>query len=106
MPSVTFIDPQGKRHTVTVRPGVSLMEAAYNNNVPGIEAQCGGNCACATCHVYIAPDWRAKIGAPLSCEADMLDFTFDQRENSRLSCQIRLTDEHDGLVVTIATRQS
>ncbi len=106
MPTVTLIDPQGRRHTVTAQSGVSVMEAAYKNNVPGIEAQCGGNCACATCHVYVAPEWRDKTGAPLAAEADMLDFTFDLRENSRLSCQIRLTDDLDGLIVTVVTRQS
>lgn len=106
MPKVTFIDPAGQRHTIEVKQGVSVMEAAFNNGVPGIEAQCGGHCSCATCHVYVDPAWFERTGGPQACEADMLDFTFDQRPNSRLSCQIRMTDDLDGLIVNIAARQS
>jgi len=73
--------------------------------VPGIDADCGGACACATCHVYIAPEWVERVGAPNEMEVDMLDFAFDVRENSRLSCQVKLTEELDGLMVTVPEKQ-
>jgi 2Fe-2S ferredoxin len=81
------------------------MEAAKQNLIPGIEAECGGACACATCHVYVEDAWREKVGAPAEMEEDMLDFAFDVRDESRLSCQIKVTAELDGLVVQVPEKQ-
>jgi 2Fe-2S ferredoxin len=106
MPKINYIDFTGAQRTVDAETGSTVMEAAIRNNIPGIEAECGGACACATCHVYVAEDWRAKVGEPTPMEEDMLDFGFDIRENSRLSCQIKVTDELDGLVVTTPERQA
>lgn len=105
MVKITFIQPDESRQVVEIEPGMTLMEAAKLNNVPGIEAECGGACACATCHVYVDPGWRDKTGSPSQMEEDMLDFAFDVRETSRLSCQIKLTPEHDGLVVRVPAKQ-
>ena len=84
---------------------MTVMEAAKKNLITGIEAECGGACACATCHVYVDPEWQAKTGKPESMEEDMLDFAFDVRAESRLSCQIKVTDALDGLVVRIPAKQ-
>jgi 2Fe-2S ferredoxin len=105
MPSITFIDAQGTSRTVEGEAGSTVMEVAVRNGVPGIEAECGGACACATCHVYVDDAWAAKVGGPESMEEDMLDFAFDVRPTSRLSCQIRVRDELDGLVVRTPLRQ-
>lgn len=105
MAKITFIQPDGSSQVVEATPGVTVMEAAKLNGVPGIEAECGGACACATCHVYVADEWREKVGAPEEMEEDMLDFAFDVRESSRLSCQIKVTEELDGLVVFVPTKQ-
>jgi 2Fe-2S ferredoxin len=86
--------------------GSTVMENAIRNSVPGIEAECGGACACATCHVYVDDAWAEKVGAPEAMEEDMLDFAFDVRPNSRLSCQIKVRDELDGLVVHVPERQA
>ena len=99
MPKVIFIDFEGEQREVEASVGSSVMEAAVDNNVPGIDADCGGACACATCHVYIHQDWFEKVGAPGDLEAEMLDVAEEVKETSRLSCQISLTDELDGLVV-------
>jgi len=101
MAKITYIQPDGSRQTVEAQPGVTVMEAAKLNSIAGIEAECGGACACATCHVYVDAAWREKVGKPAEMEEDMLDFAFDVREESRLSCQIRVTEELDGLVVTV-----
>jgi 2Fe-2S ferredoxin len=106
MIKITFIDPEGKAHTVDGEVGATVMETAIRNAVPGIEAECGGACACSTCHVYVDEAWREKAGAPSAMEEDMLDFAFDVRPTSRLSCQIRVTEELDGLVVTVPERQA
>ena len=106
MAKIQFIDFGGTARTVEAEPGSTVMEAAIKNGVPGIEAECGGACACATCHVYIEPDWREKVGAPSSMEEDMLDFAYDVRPNSRLSCQITVTQELDGLSVRTPERQA
>jgi 2Fe-2S ferredoxin len=106
MPKITFIDSTGASRVVDAEAGSTVMEAAIRNDVPGIEAECGGACACATCHVYIDEAWREKVGAPSPMEEDMLDFGFDVKENSRLSCQIKITDELDGLVVRTPERQA
>jgi 2Fe-2S ferredoxin len=105
MARITFIQPDGSEQVVDAVPGITVMEAAKLNMVPGIEAECGGACACATCHVYIDEDWREKTGTPSQMEEDMLDFAFDVRESSRLSCQIRVTPGLDGLVVRVPAKQ-
>lgn len=84
---------------------MTVMEAAKQSDVAGIEAECGGSCACATCHVYVDEAWRDKVGKAENMEEDMLDFAFDVREESRLSCQIRVTAEHDGLIVRVPAKQ-
>ncbi|HWL06622.1 MAG TPA: 2Fe-2S iron-sulfur cluster-binding protein [Xanthobacteraceae bacterium] len=105
MPQITFIDFEGQARTVEGETGSTVMETAIRNDVPGIEAECGGACACATCHVYVDEAWTARTGAMGPMEEDMLDFGYDVRENSRLSCQIRITPDLDGLVVRTPERQ-
>jgi ferredoxin, 2Fe-2S len=106
MVNITYIEHTGEKRTVEAELGATVMETAIKHLIPGIEAECGGACACATCHVYIADAWREKVGPPTPMEEDMLDFGYDVRENSRLSCQIRVTEELDGLVVTTPERQA
>lgn len=105
MPKITFIEPNSTRHEVEADDGMTVMEAAVKNSVPGIEAECGGACSCATCHVYVDDEWREKTGQPDEMEEDMLDFAFDVRDSSRLSCQIKVRDELDGLVVHVPEKQ-
>jgi ferredoxin, 2Fe-2S len=105
MTQITYIDSHGQSRTVPAEVGSTVMETALKNGVPGIEAECGGACACATCHVYVDPAWTAKVGKPEPMEEDMLDFAFDVKPNSRLSCQIRVRPELDGLVVRTPERQ-
>jgi len=105
MAKITFIQPDGQTQTVEAEAGLTVMEAAKLANVPGIEAECGGACACATCHVYVDEPWREKTGKPSDMEEDMLDFAFDVREESRLCCQIRVTADIDGLVVRVPAKQ-
>ena len=105
MAKITFIQPDGSQQSVEAEPGLTVMEAAKKHLVAGIEAECGGACACATCHVYIDEAWRAKVGGPTSMEEDMLDFAFDVREQSRLSCQIKVTAALDGLIVRTPDKQ-
>jgi 2Fe-2S ferredoxin len=105
MPKITYIDQDGTERTVEAELGATVMETAINNDVPGILATCGGSCSCATCHVYVDEDWFDKL-PPLSLEElDMLDTAHDLEPNSRLSCQILVTDEIDGLVVKTPPRQ-
>jgi 2Fe-2S ferredoxin len=106
MPKITYIDSSGTARVVEAENGSTVMETAIRNNIPGIEAECGGACACATCHVYVAPDWFEKVGPPSPMEEDMLDFGYDVRPNSRLSCQIKVSDELDGLTVTTPEKQA
>jgi 2Fe-2S ferredoxin len=101
MTTVTFITPDRGPQAVVVSDGLSLMENARRANVRGIIAECGGACACATCHVHVAEDWLARVGLPNDMEREMLDFAEDVRPNSRLSCQITMTAALDGLVVSI-----
>lgn len=89
MPKITYNDSSGAGRTVDAELGSTVMETAIRNNIPGIEAECGGACACATCHVYVDEAWREKVGGPSPMEEDMLDFGYDVRPNSRLSCQIK-----------------
>lgn len=105
MAKITFIQPDGSTQVIDATPGTTVMEAAKLHGVPGIVAECGGACACATCHVFVAEEWREQTGAPSEMEEDMLDFAFDVRESSRLSCQIKVTDELDGLVVSVPAKQ-
>jgi 2Fe-2S ferredoxin len=105
MAKITFIQPDGSRQEVVAEPGMTVMEAARKELVPGIEAECGGACSCATCHVYVQEAWREKVGPPSEMEEDMLDFAFDVRESSRLSCQIKVSEDLDGLVVTVPEKQ-
>ena len=105
MARITFIEPDGTSQVVEAEPGMTVMEAAVKNSIPGIAAECGGACACATCHVYVDEAWREATGHPEAMEEDMLDFAFDVREASRLSCQIKVTDALDGLIVRVPEKQ-
>jgi len=106
MPKITYIEHNGTNHTIEAEIGSTVMEAAIQNGISGIEAECGGACACATCHVYVDEAWQEKTGEPSPMEEDMLDFGYDVRPNSRLSCQLKVTQELDGLVVRIPERQA
>jgi ferredoxin, 2Fe-2S len=105
MPTITFIDQDGNQREIEAEAGSTVMETAINSDVPGILATCGGSCSCATCHVYVDDSWVDKLPAPELEEMDMLDTAHDLQENSRLSCQIKVTDELDGLIVTTPPRQ-
>jgi ferredoxin, 2Fe-2S len=105
MARITFIQPDGTEQTVDGEPGLTVMETAKMNLIEGIEAECGGACACATCHVYVDDAWKEKTGAPNQMEEDMLDFAYDVRPTSRLCCQIRVTPELDGLIVRVPEKQ-
>ena len=101
MPTVTFVQPDGRREDVEAEVGYSVMEAATLNGIRGIEAECGGACSCATCHVHVDPDWLAKLPPMEPMEDAMLDAANDRQANSRLSCQLEVTEAFDGLVVTV-----
>ena len=101
MPKVIFISHDGTRREVQAESGLSLMRAAVDNGVPGIDADCGGMCACATCHVFVEPAWGARLAPPTAQEEEMLNFTAERRETSRLACQIPVVDALDGLTVTL-----
>lgn len=105
MAKITFIQHNGTEQTVDGLPGMSVMETAVKHLVPGIDADCGGACACATCHVYVEPEWLTKVGPRSAMEEDMLDFAFDVRDSSRLSCQIKVSDGLDGLRVRVPEKQ-
>ncbi len=105
MPKVTYIEFSGKAHTIEVKTGQSVMEGAVRHNIPGIVAECGGACSCATCHVYVDAAWFDKTGPRTPTEIDMLDYANDVRETSRLSCQIKVGDALDGLIVTTPRKQ-
>ena len=106
MPKITYIDNSGNRRTVDVSSGLSVMEGAIQNNIPGIDADCGGSMACATCHVYVQEKWLDKLNKIEDGEQDMLDMAFEPKKNSRLSCQILVSEEIDGLVVTTPEKQT
>lgn len=106
MTKISIVAFDGTRFDVDAENGSTVMENAIRNSVPGIEAECGGACACATCHVYVDDAWSEKVGSPEPMEEDMLDFAFDVRPTSRLSCQIKVRDELDGLVVHVPERQA
>ena len=105
MAKVTYVEHDGTEHTIEVKNGMSVMEGAIKNNVPGIDADCGGACACATCHVYVDAAWEGKTGEKSAMEESMLDFAENVEANSRLSCQIKVSDELDGLVVRMPESQ-
>ncbi len=99
MAKVTYVEHSGAEHVIDVKTGLSVMEGAVKHNIPGIDADCGGACACATCHVFVTPEWEAKTGDRTEAEIAMLNFAAEVKPNSRLSCQITVTAELDGLVV-------
>ena len=105
MPKITYIEYNGAEHVLDVKTGLSVMEGAVKNNIPGIDADCGGACACATCHVYVDQAWTEKTGKPSAMEESMLDFAENVEANSRLSCQIKVTEALDGLVVRMPESQ-
>lgn len=105
MAKVTFIEHNGKTHVVEAQNGNSLMEAATKNNVPGIDADCGGACACATCHVYVDEAWLSKLNPMGTMEESMLDFAENVKPNSRLSCQIPVTEDLDGIILNLPESQ-
>jgi 2Fe-2S ferredoxin len=106
MVKITFIDAEGTPRTVEGEVGSTVMETAIRHGVPGIEAECGGACACSTCHVYIEEAWRKKVGEPSPMEEDMLDFAYGRQPSSRLSCQIKVSEDLDGLTVRTPERQA
>ena len=105
MAKITYIEHTGKPHTIEVENGLTVMEGAVQNNIPGIDADCGGGMACATCHVYVKEDWFDIVNKKNEGEDDMLDQAFEPKKNSRLSCQITVSDEIDGLIVHLPTKQ-
>lgn len=105
MAKITFVEFNGTERTIDAVENSTVMESARSNDVPGIEAECGGSCACATCHVYVDEAWIEKTGQRSEMEEDMLDFAFDVRENSRLCCQMKVTEDLDGLIVRTPERQ-
>ena len=105
MPKITYIEHNGKSHEIDVSNGLSIMEGAVQNNVPGIDADCGGSCACATCHIYVDEKWFNKLPKKESTEEDMLDMAYEPKKYSRLSCQISVEDSLDGLVVKMPLKQ-
>jgi 2Fe-2S ferredoxin len=105
VPKITYIQPDGTENVVEAKAGWSVMESAIKNRVRGIDADCGGACACATCHVYVDEAWTDKTGSPSAMEESMLDFAEGVQDNSRLSCQIKVTDALDGLIVRLPESQ-
>ena len=105
MPKITYKDHQGNSKTIDVDNGLSVMEGAIQKEIPGIDADCGGSMACATCHVYVSDEWINKISKPEDAEIDMIDMAYEPKKNSRLSCQIIVSDELDGLTVSIPSKQ-
>ena len=106
MAKITYIEHNGKSHTIDVSNGLSVMEGAIQNNIPGIDADCGGGMACATCHVYVKEEWFDKLPKKTDGEEDMIDMAYESNKFSRLSCQLTISDELDGLVVKLPEKQS
>ena len=106
MPKVKYIEHNGKSHTIDVPNGLSVMEVAIQNNVPGIDADCGGSMACATCHVYVKEEWFDKLPKKEDGEEDMIDMAYESNKLSRLSCQLIVSDELEGLVVNLPEKQA
>ena len=105
MPKITYIEHNGKIHSIEVANGLTVMEGAVQNNIPGIDAVCGGGMACATCHVYVKEEWLDKLPTKEDGEEDMLDMAFEPKKNSRLSCQLMVSDQLEGLVVNLPEKQ-
>ena len=105
MPKITYISEDNKTNTVEVQNGLTVMEGAIQNDIPGIDADCGGGMSCATCHVYVDENWLDKLPQKEDGEEDMLDMAFEPKKNSRLSCQLIVSDELDGLIVTTPSKQ-
>ena len=106
MPKITYQDNQGNSKTIEVENGLTVMEGAIQNDIPGIDADCGGSMACATCHVYVEEKWFNKLLKAEEAEIDMIDMAYEPKKNSRLSCQLTVSDELDGLIVTTPAKQS
>ena len=106
MPKITYIDHNGESHEIEVANGLSVMEGAVQNNISGIDADCGGSCACATCHVYVDEKWFDKLPKKSESEQDMLDMAIEPNKFSRLGCQIAVSDDLDGMVVKMPSKQS
>tara|TARA_A100000164_G_scaffold331687_1_gene321037 strand:+ start:93 stop:413 length:321 start_codon:yes stop_codon:yes gene_type:complete len=106
MPKITFIETTGEKKTVEVQNGLTVMEGAVQNEIPGIDADCGGGMACATCHVYVKEEWFNKLPDAEDAEQDMIDMAFEPKKNSRLSCQIIVSDVLDGLTITTPKKQN
>ena len=106
MAKITYIEHSGKSHTIEVQNGLTVMEGAIQNNVPGIDADCGGSMACATCHVYVKEEWFNKLPKKEDGEEDMLDMAYEPNKFSRLSCQLTVSDELEGLVVSLPVKQA
>lgn len=105
MAKITFVEHNGSEHVLEGEDGMTLMELAVKNSLPGIDADCGGACACATCHIYIRDNWMEKVGKAVDMEQDMLDFAFEVKDNSRLSCQVKVDGTFDGLTVDLPEKQ-
>ena len=105
MPKITYVEHNGEKRTINVDKGLTVMEGAIQNEIPGIDADCGGGMACATCHVYVKEDWFNKLPKKEEGEDDMLDMAFEPKKNSRLSCQITVSDKIEGLVVHLPEKQ-
>ena len=105
MPKITYKDNQGNSKTLEIENGLSVMEGAIQNNIPGIDADCGGSMACATCHVYVKEEWFDKVNIKSEGEDDMLDQAYEPNKHSRLSCQISVTNDIDGLIVNLPEKQ-
>ena len=106
MPKITYISHEGEKKTLEIEKGLTVMEGAVQNNVPGIDADCGGSMACATCHVYVSEKWFNNLPKAEDGEVDMIDMAYEPKKNSRLSCQLIITEELDGLEVTTPEKQS
>ena len=106
MAKITYIEHSGKSHTIEVQNGLTVMEAAVQNNIPGIDADCGGSMACATCHVYVKEEWFNKLPKKEDGEEDMIDMAYEPNKFSRLSCQLIVSDELEGLVVNLPVKQA
>ena len=106
MAKITYVDSKGESRTINVDNGLTVMEGAVQNNIPEIDADCGGSMACATCHVYVKEEWYEKLNKPEEAEQDMIDMAYEPKKNSRLSCQLIVSDELEGLTVTTPEKQS
>ena len=106
MPKITYKDKDGNSKTIEVEKGLTVMEGAIQSDIPGIDADCGGSMACSTCHVYVEEKWLSKIQKAEEAEEDMIDMAFEPKKNSRLSCQLIVSEELDGLIVTTPSKQT